>query len=233
MSEEEKQLVSQADFEAHKKETHKQLVQSAMLTFTAFLAIAAVCIAWFINNTAVSGGGVQVQTEGSRFVLASTGDKGRFDTAPRFIEGAKKTIHGTEYNTTSGTAVAWMVSGESNIYNQADGKASLSPGSTGKITFYIIPQAANLGTINCELKITPYRVLEENETVTGEITVDQESIAPLDETENANIYSLLQGHVLFFRAKNGNNYSNWVQNGSFDVTIENPTKDKPQEITLN
>lgn len=126
-----------------------------------------------------------------------------------------------------------MVSGESNIYNQADGKASLSPGSTGKITFYIIPQAANLGTINCELKITPYRVLEENETVTGEITVDQESIAPLDETENANIYSLLQGHVLFFRAKNGNNYSNWVQNGSFDVTIENPTKDKPQEITLN
>ncbi len=234
MSEEEKRIISQADFEVHKKETHKQLVQSAVLTFTAFIAIAAVCIAWFINNTSVSGGGVQVQTEGSRFVLASTGTKGRFDTDVSFIEGSAETINTKTYYSTGGTAAAWMLSNESNIKNQAGDESILSPGSSGKITFYIIPKASDVTKVYLNLSLIPYASVETKQD--NSLTVQENNkeiyISPLDKTNQAAVYQLLQGHILFFRDKSASGYySNWV-NGKFEIDITNKPANIPIEITL-
>lgn len=233
MSEEEKQLVSQADFEAHKKETHKQLVQSAMLTFTAFLAIAAVCIAWFINNTAVSGGGVQVQTEGSRFVLASTGDKGRFDTdTTAFVTGTKATIQNVDYYLSNSSTVAWMLSNDSNIRNQTGGEAILSPGSSGSITFYVIKKAEDINSVEINLSLLPYAVVKEQSQ--NSIKIDDKTfVEPLDKTAGVNsaVYELVNGHILFFREKTGNYYSNWV-NETFTVDLTGKAVDTPIPITL-
>ncbi|MDD4849979.1 MAG: hypothetical protein PHO10_04700 [Gemmiger sp.] len=225
---------------AQEKAIHKQLVQSALLAFTALIAICAVGIAWFVNNSRVSGNGVEVQSSGAPFELASAGDVGQYPPSADVVgdkDTTALTTPPTPLYTTSGanTLVTWMVNGTSSLNNAAGSTKKLQPGSSGSITFYVLPKTAALGTLKFTLGLTPYQV-SKNDTDAGRVQIaDKIYAAPLDSTDttSAAVYSLLQGHLLFFKNYNKatQTYSGWVD-GSFTQSFTGKPVGTAVSITL-
>ena len=232
---------SQAEY---KKETHKQLVQSALLTFTAFIAICAVGMAWFINNSAVSGGAAQVQSMDTPFELAMKyATHGKFPVQG-ISEGTVVTYNGIEYAQTDGrnSLVSWMVDSNNNFQNASDEPSFLQPGSFGSLTFYVIPTNEKIEKLEFTISLTPYEILENAQPVPEDaITIlpkpDTKIVAAAVSPEKSGfLYQLLQGHVLFFEQRTGDNqtgyrYAKWV-NETFVRDFSGAQIGQPQEVTL-
>lgn len=179
----------------------KRLLQSALLAVTALIAVCAVGIAWFVNNSRVTGSGVQVQTSGPPFELASVGST-PVPTESGATSGESYTTNNVIYSATTGakTLVTWLVDANSNLRNHAPA-TGLQPGTNGKLTFYVIPKQENLGAVNCSFEVIPYGDAAAGATET--ITINDKRYAPLPTESRAS--ALLQGHLLFFAGYNASN----------------------------
>ena len=184
----------------------------------ALIAIIVACIAWFVSNNKVDSTGMNIRAAGSEFDLAASiknaeSTNGIYDNLLSVPNGEKN----NEYSVTSGshTAISWAITDDSNLRNEKDKSLGIEPGSSGSITFYIIPHKNGALNVSLTLSLTGYtlknNVTELKPEVLTEIKEDAQQ--------------LLEGHILLFAGydKQKNSYQGWIsQDGDpWSMSLDN------------
>lgn len=228
------------------EELHKQIEKgkrkasrSIVFAIAAIIAIIAIGVAWFVNNTRVNVTGIRISAKnGLNFELATVGESNTVDTKKsplkNFIENIGGII-GENYSASDGngtvtsaakSSIQWNMSGDhqnfANVVGSGivdgtgDENIGLQPGTYGELTFYIIPKIDGAQTVNCTISLTPY---VETEKKSGAVETVNSSIAVSDgknvwEITDERVKKVLSGHIYFFMKKEtGDNglYSEWLQ----------------------
>lgn len=213
-------------------EAKKQILHSAVLALAALIVIGVACYAWFANNRVVTANLSSVSLNADCFELASEGGAGVFDGKLP----AEYNVPGETWLNSSNTkgtytagkqAVTWCMNSGSNLNNQqAAGDLpagnGIAPGSSGKLTFYVIPKINGELTLTFSIDVIPLKQVGNTIQELGETA---------DETAAR---QLLQGHLFF--SKTYNNVTEPVQfnNRSFTLDLGTVKKDgAPIPVTLN
>lgn len=225
------------------KTMKREIAYRSFMVFVAATVLITVCVAWFANNQQVQASEMTIQPSIDGFELAAQGDSiGVFDQSHRatgyetpssssdFITYKGNTITG--YKTSGDNAsISWAVSDTSNMENVVDkSDVRLVPGSSGAMTFYIIPNGDGNLTVNLKLTLTGLieRVIEGN--------ADKKSYGEPKTEDEFKMQNLLEHHLLLFAEKQGDTYSNWISPdaGSWKEGLEllNPAEgtDAPSAI---
>lgn len=227
-------------------EDKKKAVRSLFMALSALVVMVGFCIAWFVSNHRVNATGMNIETANAQdFQLASKGKRQEAEQKYLKNEDSQNILNnGTAYlknsdgkmidasDDTDNTATYYV--GFTNLAWRLDDDVTLMPGTSGSITFYIIPRKENLTSANLTFTLKAY----EDDTKTGVAAVSKDN----------QLQNLVMGHILFFRNRDADgSYAGWIapdENGSyltgnseysFTVTPENKTtfeKDKPYPVTL-
>ncbi len=208
-----------------RREQLNMLYKPLFFSLSALIALVSVTVAWFAANTQVGSSGMQVSVSGERFELASEGEEGLYYEPGK--KGDSITINGKTYYTTSSakSAITWMVGADSNLRNDMD-QGRLSPGASGKITFYILPKEESMKefTVQISINCLLYRrsqnktdLVIEDRYGTG--TADTVYLEVLPEADATEADELMKGHMLFFQSFDGTHYSNWIEGDVLEITV--------------
>ena len=248
------------------KKQKKEIKESFVLAITALIAIIAVCIAWFVNNTHVEITNINIAASNNiNFELATVGNEKVVDTKKKQISDFLEKIGGLigdSYSlgnengtvTSAGnSSIQWNMSpnhqnfanveGSGQIDGTGDENIGLQPGTDGELTFYIIPKIDGAQTVNCTLHLTPY---VDDSKKSGLATTDTKSISFEQDRQTRRVWeitdqkvkNILNGHIYFFRDKQENLYTSWLQpdeNGNlhFSVELQEKTKkDEAEKVTI-
>lgn len=206
------------------KDQWKTFFRTGPVVIAAAIVMIAVSIAWFVSNTKVDATGVQIRAAGSEFDLAAEANQdvesatGAYDNLLDVPQGATISIGDNKkfwYTGEGKTSISWAITDDSNMQNNED--LGIEPGSSGKLTFYIISHKDGPLSVNMNLTFTGYYVEGWNSTV----AVNLSDLKKLDETTQ----QLLEGHVLFFAGydENSNSYKAWISGDAepWNMTLEN------------
>lgn len=185
------------------EEDKRQVKRSSVLMLSAFIALIALGIAWFVANHAVRGtsGSVSAQSD-VPYKLASVGanrnDGGKLESLnPGTVEE-----HTVYYDTESKEEVEKSQEyhvGTADLAWYMDGQGTISPGANGKLEFYVIPQHDGGSSLNVYIDLKSY-VFSERETGQGEVS----------ESSATNVQKLVGGHILLFGGHDSQNgYYDW------------------------
>ncbi|MCI7727356.1 MAG: hypothetical protein MSH58_09535 [Clostridiales bacterium] len=213
-------------------EAKKQILHSAVLALAALIVIGVACYAWFANNRVVTANLSSVSLNADCFELASEGGAGVFDGKLP----AEYNVPGETWLNSSNTkgtytagkqAVTWCMNSGSNLNNQAavgdlPAGNGIAPGSSGKLTFYVIPKINGELTLTFSIDVIPLKQVGNTMQELGETA---------DETAAR---QLLQGHLLFSETYNDKTQSVLFNNRSFTLNFGTVTKDgAPIPVTLD
>ncbi len=197
------------------KEQWSTFFKTGIIIFAALIAIIAICIAWFVSNSNVEATGAKVQAVGSEFDLAAAGttdNKGWYDDLLEVLPGVQKQSGDKNLLSTdeSHTSITWAITKESNIKNQID--RGIEPGSSGSLTFYVIPHKS--GSLNVALNLALIGYNTERE---GNSEITKENIEKIDSATQR----LLEGHLLLFAGYNSdtNSYKGWISEDADQWTM--------------
>ena len=183
------------------KNQWKIFFRTGFVVLAALIAIIAASIAWFVSNNKVDLTGMSIRAAGSEFDLAAyknnaESTNGVYDKL-LLVPTGEPAIN-NEYLATSGnsTAISWAITADSNLRNEKDESLGIEPGSSGSITFYIIPHKSGVLNVSLTLSLTGY-----NLTDTGLLT-----------DIKTDAQQLLEGHILLFAGynKDNNSYKGWI-----------------------
>ena len=212
------------------KDQWKTFFRTGSIVIAATIVMIAVSIAWFVSNTKVDATGVQIRAAGSEFDIAAEAKPnvesatGAYDDLLSVSKGATLSIGNKNFGYTGEgkTSISWAITDDSNMQNNKD--LGIEPGSSGKLTFYIISHKDGPLSVNMNLTFTGYYVEGWNSTAatnTAEIAVKSSDLKKLDEPTQ----QLLEGHVLFFAGydEKSNSYKAWISDDaeSWNMTLEN------------
>ena len=228
----------------------KQLKKSSVFAFVALIAIIALGIAWFVSNTRVRSTASTISADARSVELKTYGGAGIHDDLlkkmmkqenPQDENWYTKVLQAAGLETSAEKySVNWLLSDQSNIGNystkQSDWEQywsnppqgaerqdeAIEPGSSGRLTFYVVPKYDGKVELNMNLNLIPYKVNGDTFTV---ITGEHDGIAK----------NFVDGHILFFLEKETDTSKKgiqWIKDGTFDIQIENAEKDKAYEYTL-
>ena len=212
------------------KDQWKTFFRTSPIVIAAAIVMIAVSIAWFVSNTKVDATGVQIRAAGSEFDLAAEAKKdaesatGAYDNLLDVSPGATLIIGDKKFGYTGDgkTSISWAITDDSNMQNNKD--IGIEPGSSGKLTFYIISHKDGPLSVKINLTFTGYHVEGWNSTAatnTAERVVKKSDLKELDEPTQ----QLLEGHVLFFAGydENSNSYKAWISDDAepWNMTLEN------------
>lgn len=227
-------------------EDKKKAVRSLFMALSALVVMVGFCIAWFVSNHRVNATGMNIETANAQdFQLASKGKRQEAEQKYLKNEDSQNILNnGTAYlinsdgkmidasDDTDNTENYYV--GFTNLAWRLDDDVTLMPGTSGSMTFYIIPRKENLTSANLTFTLKAY----EDDKKTGVAAVSKDN----------QLQNLVMGHILFFRNRDADgSYAGWIapdENGSyltgnseysFTVTPENKTtfeKDKPYPVTL-
>ena len=207
------------------REAQKQIVRSSFFALAALAVIVFACYAWFANNRTVTGEIGSVRLSGSNFELASVGGVGAFD---EMIEN--RADEGSDWNhsnltgkiTGQGTDIRWRVSADDTYksdFENASTEIGISPGKTGKLRFYVVPQKSGPGTLTLKFD-------------TKLIPLDYRGTQIVDST----LENLLRGHILFTLEKVSENPEQKLNFSetpySFQLTFNVDSDCTPIEVCL-
>lgn len=187
------------------KNQWKIFFKTGFIMLAALIAIIVACIAWFVSNNEVDSTGMNIRAAGSEFDLAASiknaeSTNGIYDNLLSVPNGEKN----KEYSVTSGshTAISWAITDDSNLRNEKDKSLGIEPGSSGSITFYIIPHKNGALNVSLTLSLTGY-TLKNNVT-----ELKPEFLTEIKEDAQ----QLLEGHILLFAGydKKKNSYKGWI-----------------------
>lgn len=214
------------------REAEKQIIRSAFLALAALAVIVFACYAWFVSSTSVTGTVGAVRIDGSSFELASVGDVGHYDDLMpadsaetgedwQLEDGITGTITGEKSD------ILWRISDSSNLGNNQSG-SGISPGSQGKIQFYVVPKRTGKLTLKFDIKLLP-------------LNKDGNQITMNGENGNSTLNNLLRGHFLFSHdcedsiEYDPENTPTLIpyNNSSFRLTFNVEEKNKPILVTLS
>lgn len=204
----------------------KQILHSAVLSFCALCALVFVSVAWFMNNSKVSGNNLNVTADGEPFQLRTAGSTGIHDNVLQLLmqnEGTEEDWYQTAdngYSDTSETrSVAnWLLTNKSNLNNIDTNEEvesnrdyySLQPGKEGYIEFTVLPKREIAITFNLEL--IPYKL-------TSSTTEGEQFVKVNDDM----ILNFVKGHILFFLVTESNKTVEWLSDGIFSDSLTNDT----------
>ena len=227
-------------------EDKKKAVRSLFMALSALVVMVGFCIAWFVSNHRVNATGMNIEAANAQdFQLASKGKRQEAEQKYLKNKDSQNILNnGTAYlinsygkmidasDDTDNTETYYV--GFTNLAWRLDDDVTLMPGTSGSMTFYIIPRKENLTSANLTFTLKAY----EDDTKTGVAAVSKDN----------QLQNLVMGHILFFRNRDADgSYAGWIapdENGSyltgnseysFTVTPENKTtfeKDKPYRVTL-
>ena len=227
-------------------EDKKKAVRSLFMALSALVVMVGFCIAWFVSNHRVNATGMNIEAANAQdFQLASKGKRQEAEQKYLKNEDSQNILNnGTAYlinsdgkmidasDDTDNTENYYV--GFTNLAWRLDDDVTLMPGTSGSMTFYIIPRKENLTSANLTFTLKAY----EDDKKTGVAAVSKDN----------QLQNLVMGHILFFRNRDADgSYAGWIapdENGSyltgnseysFTVTPENKTtfeKDKPYRVTL-
>ena len=214
-------------YEDLQRERKRTIFRMIAIALAAGAVIAALCIAWFVSNNRVGAGTGAISAKALPFSLATKkANKGTEDEVLESLEIGK----GTEYKSgndtyyiSNGGSISLQVSADSNMNNVEGTKRGILPGSSGKITFYVIPWESGYKEFSFQLNLKAYSSSSQGiEEITGD--------------NNKDVSEFLKGHILFFKSYDENTgYTDWINNGNFEITNENEeefTKNTPIPITV-
>lgn len=201
------------------QESRKQIMHSAMLALVALIVIGVAAYAWFANNKSVTANLSAVSINADSFELASVGEVGIHDELLSTLPEGEMWTEQKTMTSKSNQTIRWRVDEDSNFGN-AESSKSIRPGSSGTLSFYVIPDATGELTIQCSLSLQPKMKSE-----------DLKNIAA----------NLLRGHILFvykYEYLDGEQTETKsgiaeVTDGSFKVHLPNAQANVPQKVTLN
>ena len=227
-------------------EDKKKAVRSLFMALSALVVMVGFCIAWFVSNHRVNATGMNIEAANAQdFQLASKGKRQEAEQKYLKNEDSQNILNnGTAYlinsdgkmidasDDTDNTENYYV--GFTNLAWRLDDDVTLMPGTSGSMTFYIIPRKENLTSANLTFTLKDY----EDDKKTGVAAVSKDN----------QLQNLVMGHILFFRNRDADgSYAGWIapdENGSyltgnseysFTVTPENKTtfeKDKPYPVIL-
>lgn len=200
------------------KNQWKIFFKTGFIMLAALIAIIVACIAWFVSNNKVDSTGMNIRAAGSEFDLAASiknaeSTNGIYDNLLSVPNGEKN----KEYSVTSGnhTAISWAITDNSNLRNETDKSLGIEPGSSGSITFYIIPHKNGALNVSLTLSLTGYTLKNTGTELTSESLTDIK----------ADAQQLLEGHILLFAGydEQKNSYKGWIsQDGDpWSMSLDN------------
>lgn len=200
-------------------------IACAGITFLV-LVFSIITLGWFTNSRTNSAGSLEMKAANNGFELAAVGTGGIYDS---FLSGREE---GTVKNTvtedsskitlvsTDGKSeIKWVMSGDSNIVNNSGVSKELggiAPGSSGKLTFYVIPQQDGALDISFSLDTALYKA-------------ENDSLSVIADTDVVN--DLAGGHILFFKNKSGNIYSDRIDK-KFSFSRDDLKKDAAYKVDI-
>lgn len=196
------------------KDFWKRFMVSGLFVMAAIVIILA-CLAWFLNNTQVNAGGVNISAEGAKLALVETEQGSN-------VGAYEQDKTATNFDTSNSMTVTL----NSNLNNYTSG--SLYPGARGQIKFTVQPLTKDLNGATIDIS----RVLQLKD---GDGTLVKEN----DYTQQnmPDTLKLAKGHLLFFTAcSDAGFYSNHVtdsiviEKSKFQDESGNTTK--PVDVTL-
>lgn len=201
------------------KDQWKIFFRTGIIILAAVIVIIAVSIAWFARNDKVDATGAGIQAAGSEFELAAarTGaasTKGVYDNLLEVSPGAGLEVGNNNYLSTDGshTAISWAITDASNMRNEKGQSQGIEPGSSGKMTFYIISHKEGLLDVKLDLNFTGYQATDTTVSTAADLK-------EIDEPAQ----QLLEGHVLLFAGYDGtsNSYKGWISEdaGSWSMNL--------------
>lgn len=190
------------------KAMKREIAYRSFMIFVAATVLITVCVAWFANNQQVQASEMTIQPSIDGFELAAQGGEGTFDNL--MSEGYNKLSSKLTFTPylgepvqgykTSGdnASISWAVSDTSNMENVVDnGDVRLVPGSSGAMTFYIIPNGDGALSLKLKLSLQGLTEQESGETKTY-VEADKDP------------QRLLEHHLLLFAGKKGDTYNHWI-----------------------
>lgn len=200
------------------KNQWKIFFKTGFIMLAALIAIIVASIAWFVSNNKVDSTGMNIRAAGSEFDLAASiknaeSTNGIYDNLLSVPNGEKN----KEYSVTSEshTAISWAITDDSNLRNEKDKSLGIEPGSSGSITFYIIPHKNGALNVSLTLSLTGYTLKNTGTELTSESLTDIK----------ADAQQLLEGHILLFAGydEKKNSYKGWIsQDGDpWSMSLDN------------
>lgn len=196
----------------------EELFRSIILVCVAIFTILAASVAWYASNANVNSSGVSISHQYDKLILATKGVREQKEIDLMNLQkGLPKTLGEDTYYYTNGGEIALRM--------LADVNTSVSPGESGEITFYVIPEKDGAQSVNLYLVLAGYR---EGNIVGG------------SKIEDIVLNTLLSGHILLFQTNQDNKLSDWIpgkfnENGVvYSIQASNPDakKDEPWPITV-
>ena len=183
---------SEQNAQAFIQAARRQIIHSAIFAVAALGVIVFACYAWFAGNHSVSGTIGSIQMLGSLYELAGNGSSEEDSGYGVFYEKAKPAF---EFNTLpvgdfstenwpylestdSNQSIRWRLNDNSQVGNFGS-STGISPGSSGTLQFYVIPNATGTLSLCFRLELKP---------------LNDDGSANTDKTLN----NLLKGHLLFY-----------------------------------
>lgn len=203
----------------------------AELFKTTALALVALCVivlgsaAWFVSNSRVDSSGIAISHQ--------------YETIKLATKGVRQTAEEKLLNLNVGTAykygdppATYYVTEDKEIALRLSEQSVVSPGMSGEITFYIIPNRSGSQTVTLHLTLAGY---EEIETPGGSVTGNRINDTVLS--------SLLSGHILLFKNYENGKYSGWLSGSvpeegagradyQITVAIKNAQEGQPWPVTI-
>ena len=203
----------------------------------AAVAFIAICIAWFVSNNRVNGTTGTISAKYSGIEIGSDGKAGVHDDLLQKVKNGITSFfpnENTEYDTSQGGSINWMLNENSNMNNYKDGQSfkdtgaeyrkdyAMEPGTKGKLDFFIKTYEAGDLSLDFSLDISPFHIESDNNKP---ITVEKDTVEA----------GLLSGHILYFlgeKQSDGTIKYTWIKDGKFQIEIKNAEKDKKYDYSI-
>lgn len=196
-----------------------ELIKTSALALSAFFTIVFCTAAWFVSNTKVDSGGIAISHQYETIKLATKGVRQEAETKLLALSGGETMQYNSE-------TYYWTDEGEIAL-RLSDPEVAVSPGMTGKISFYIIPDRNGPQAVTLHLGLTGY---EEINSGTGR------------KTDDIVLNSLLSGHILLFENYDNGQFSGWLpadnvstEGANYRITATNPDAKigEPWPVTIH
>lgn len=198
-----------------------ELFKTAVFALVPLCVVVLVSVAWFVSNSKVDSGGIMVSYQYDAVKLATKGDRQQAEIGfLNLLPGTAEVYNDETYYCTEQGEIALRLS---------DPSVEVSPGKSGEISFYIIPNRDGAQSATLHLGLAGYeKTKDENGNDTG------------SKINDLVLNSLLSGHILLFENCMNGQYSDWlpgsVSTGGLDYQItvskSDAKKDEPWKVTI-
>lgn len=197
------QPVSSENVEQLRKAFKRQLWKCIFFSIVAVCVIVFASIAWFVSNTRVNSSAAPISAGFEPIRLATRGVRQQAEVDHLQLKSDdeinKMEYDGKTYYYSEGDTIALRLNADN---------YEISPGSKGKVEFYVIP-AGGASSVTLQIGVGGY----------GEDEKDNNKVKPINDNV---LNALMSGHILLFDKYENGVYSDWLyQNNGSSIGIIN------------